>query len=348
MNFIINITFTSTTPLIGLLASNASKTTIENCSITSSSITTTYNNIFICGMLCGSYNKGTINKCYVSGNINNTNNLSSTSISYIGGFIGQSNTHTITNSYSNVNFITTSINFDSIGGLIGYGDSCNITACYSSGTMTYTNNSNTGKNLTYGGLIGRILSNLSTSSITNSYYNSSGITNTINRTLNSLYIGGLIGETQGPNTLTITNCYSATAITPSAVNTNNKLGGTIGFIVSGTNTASNTFYDNTLYTGTAIGDGLLSSGSITGTSTTNMKTLSTFTTAGWDFSIWKIVNGSTYPQLYETSNLITTPTNKFAISFQLGSNSSSSLIKSKNDLATANSLKAISFLFFLK
>lgn len=118
-------------------------------------------------------------------------------------------------------------------------------------------------------------------------------------------VGSLTGENY--NGATIQNCYATGNVTGSdavgafsgtnyqATVTNSYSTGTSsgnGFIggVGGTWTCTNSFWDT-------VSSGKTSGGGGTGKSTAQMKTQSTFTDAGWDFTtIWEMV-GTNYPRL---------------------------------------------------
>jgi hypothetical protein len=94
-------------------------------------------------------------------------------------------------------------------------------------------------------------------------------------------VGGLVGYNYNSN---ISNCYSIGAVSGSE-----NVGGLVGESYSGT--ANNSFWDvNTSCQTTSDGG--------TGETTAQMKTRSTFTSAGWDFvDTWNIGQNQTYPFL---------------------------------------------------
>jgi Secretion system C-terminal sorting domain/The GLUG motif len=148
-----------------------------------------------------------------------------------------------------------------VGGLIGAQDANSATSsCYSSGSTTGS-----------GGAIGGLMGVSSrTSTIKNSYS-----TDTVTGTNSAFNIGGLIG---GENSCTDTNCYSTGPVT--GTNSSSNVGGLIGMQISCT--VTNCFWD------TMSSDQGTSASGI-GKSTADMKTQSTFTNAGWNFTtVWSI------------------------------------------------------------
>ena len=158
---------------------------------------------------------------------------------------------------------------DAVGGLVGFNDGYGIiTTCYAVAAV-YGNNS-------VGGLMGG-----GTGTIINCYSTGAVAGND--------YVGGLAGGSA--TGITITNCYAT-----GAVSGNNYVGGMVGYDDNGTTKAS--FWDvNTSGQATSAGG--------EGKTTAEMKTLSTFTSAGWDFvgetangteDIWTICEGVNYPK----------------------------------------------------
>ena len=133
---------------------------------------------------------------------------------------------------------------DGVGGLVGYSYPASISNCYTTGTINGSH---------AGGLIG---------------YNNGTISNcySLASVSGSYYIGGFAAY----NTGTLTNCYSA-----GSVNGSSYAKGLVSLDYSGT-------YDNAFWDTETSGKSSSSGG--TGITTVNMKTESTFTTAGWDFS----------------------------------------------------------------
>jgi hypothetical protein len=185
----------------------------------------------------------------------------------VGGLVGlNSNNSSISNSYSTGNIT----GIDNVGGLVGYNfvDSI-VSNCFSTGNVIGSN--------CVGGLVGY---NYDDSSVSNSYStgNVSG----------STYVGGLTGCSYLSS---ITNSYSSGSVSGSS-----SFGGLVGY---NNMTVSNCFWDAETdgIAGTNSGDNNFGA---TGKTTLEMKTQSTFTDAGWDFtSIWNIneTNNNGYPFL---------------------------------------------------
>ncbi len=196
----------------------------------------------------------------------------------VGGLVGES-MGTIENCFTTGVVIGTG---NGIGGLVGSA-SGSVSNCYATGDVSGNNR--------VGGLVG------SSDLLSNCY--ATGDVSGNNE------IGGLAGD----NWDDISDCYAT-----GSVSGDNVVGGLVGFSwddisdcyatgkVSGTNniggfvgvkgaSVSNCFWD-TETSGVAISDGG------TGKTTAEMKTESTFTSAGWDLSsVWGILNGSSYPFL---------------------------------------------------
>ena len=172
----------------------------------------------------------------------------------------------INNSAVVKNIGVSNVNFnghDNVGGLIGY-NSGTITKCYLTGSINGVNQT--------GGLVGENLSGTVTDCYSTASVNSTG-----------LNVGGLVGSN---DIGTVTNSYST-----GPVSGNNPVGGLVGS--DGGGTVNNSFWDTET-------SGLSSSGGGTGKTTLEMKTESTFTNAGWDFTgIWSINSGTNdgYPYL---------------------------------------------------
>jgi hypothetical protein len=174
-----------------------------------------------------------------------------------------------------------------VGGLVGRNDS-SITSCYSTGLVT-------GSEIV-GGLVGfnegSITSCYSTGSISGTSYDIGGLIGWNFGTITTCYstgsvtgsegVGGLAGSNYGAGT--ITTCYSTGSVTGAIY-----VGGLVGYNNSGTLT--NCFWDKETSSQTTSAGG-------TGKTTSEMKTRSTFTSAGWDLvNVWAIGQHQTYPYL---------------------------------------------------
>jgi len=179
----------------------------------------------------------------------------------IGGLLGDNDTGMITDCHSSAAVWGTGWN---VGGLVGYSDGT-IEKCYSTGSV----DANSGA----GGLAGHncedgiIHDCYSTGSVSGGYY-----------------VGGLVGFNHEGET---TNCYSTGSVT----GTGSYVGGLVGY-----REAEGGFVEDSFWDIETSGQSTSSGG--TGKRTAEMKTMSTFTTAGWDFvEIWGIGENQTYPFL---------------------------------------------------
>ncbi|MFA6469868.1 MAG: GLUG motif-containing protein [Bacteroidota bacterium] len=220
--------------------------------------------------------------------------ISRSGTDYIGlfGFISDATVKNIT--LTGINYSGNSL----VGGVVGFSTGFGLAViqkCSATGTITSTASQS-------GGLIGKTQAgttvsesfcNVTVSSTNGNYLGgfighndqSSTITNCYSRgnvsSTNGNQVGGFAGVNQSA---TITNCYS----TGSASGGGSFVGGLVGAVAS--STVNNSFWDTE-----ASGNGTSYAG--TGKTTALMKTQSTFTDAGWDFTnIWEIV-GSNYPRL---------------------------------------------------
>lgn len=213
---------------------------------------------------------------YVVGNITNCHSEGSV-ISYenvVGGLIGEHSSGLVQNSYSHSNVSDEELSHG--GGLIGY---ININAtvqnCFSTGNV----------NVEYGG--GLAATNKGV--ISNCY--------TLSDIYSVTHSAGLVSYNHG----TINNSYSSGTL-------NSNQGIIAGLIKTNYGTISNSFWDTEI---SQTANGIIDNGqgitiNVYGKSSDEMKTLSTFTDAGWDFnSIWQIspfLNES-YPSFIWQNNL---------------------------------------------
>ncbi|MFH1251347.1 MAG: GLUG motif-containing protein [bacterium] len=140
-----------------------------------------------------------------------------------------------------------------IGGLVGHNYSSTISNSYATGSVI--------GNSQVGGLLGV---NATSSTVSNSYATGS--------VAGTERLGGLIGQ----NSVTVSNCYST-----GTVGAGSFTGGLVGL---NDGPVSNSFWDTQT-------SGRSTSAGGTGKTTAEMKTLSTFTDAGWDF-MNETANGS--------------------------------------------------------
>jgi len=148
----------------------------------------------------------------------------------------------------------------SVGGLVGYNDLSNINTCYTTGSII--------GNTSVGGLVG-----YNSNSTENNCYSACTVSGT-DKT------GGLVGYN---NSSTVEYCYSSGVVSGTT-----NVGGLVGYTASSSVTHS--FWDTET-------SGQSSSAGGTSKSTAEMKTQSTFTDAGWDFTnIWNL--NSNFNQRY--------------------------------------------------
>ena len=207
------------------------------------------------GSLIGFLNHGIITNCYardvvVSGGAN------------IGGLIGL-NTGRITKCWS-----TGSVSGDgNVGGLTGLTDDGTLKTSYS--------RANVSGNRNVGGLVGKTADE--TSEVTNCY-----ATGSVEGSINSVNVGGLVGQVEQGNTY---KCYSTGSVSGSQY-----VGGLVGRTrVLGRVTRS--FWDTET-------SGQTTSAGGTGKTTEQMQKMNTFLSTGWDFwNIWTICEEMNSPVL---------------------------------------------------
>jgi hypothetical protein len=211
---------------------------------------------------------------------------------YVGDLVGYNGGGNISNCYSTGSVSGSSGSYY-IGGLAGSSHG-SISNCYSTGSVSGSSS--------VGGLMG-----VSADSISNCYS-----TGTVS---GSLEVGGLVGYNMFGS---ISNCYSTGAVSGASV------GGLVGWNAYGsiigcysTGAVSGTTHVGGLvgdaYNGSVVGSfwdtqtsGKTTSAGGIGKTTAEMKTLSTFISAGWDFlDTWDIGENQTYPFLrkYPTGDL---------------------------------------------
>lgn len=240
------------------------------------------------GGLVGEQDYGAITFCYTTGSVTST---TASSYAYAGGLVGYQYSGAITSSYSTVTVVSTAYSSAINGGLVGWQFSGSITSSCSTGNIAATSTLATAY---AGGLVGT--QNYGAGPIT-SCYSTGNVVSTSNGP--SIYgsgvdvfAGGLGAACDG----SVVNCYSTGQVSATGNHFVYK-GGLLGYSI-GTVTAC--FWDiNT--------SGLITSAGGTGKTTVEMKMLSTFTSAGWDFTnetangtsdIWRMcTDGITYPRL---------------------------------------------------
>ncbi len=186
----------------------------------------------------------------------------------LAGKIGENDSTVVENCYSTGTVISNSIQ---AGGLIGYMTNGSLTRSYSTCTVQAP--------YYVGGLIGTMLAGI----VQNCFAQGS-----VNAT-SGFYSGGFVGYTASfPTAPTITKCYSMGYVYGSDVTIN-------GFVGNGV-AGSNCFWD-VQTSGKSSGGG-----SATGQTTAAMKTVSTYTGFGWDFTSMWVQFGAFYPVLQGLSN----------------------------------------------
>jgi hypothetical protein len=280
-----NLTYTTTasTGYVGLFGST-SNAAIRNLGIEDVNIHTGGGRT---GGLVGEQDNGTITSCYTTGSVTST----PSSYAYAGGLVGYQNYGTIASCHSTVTVVSTTKSSAINGGLVGWQFNGSIAASYSTGNVVATSNSATAY---AGGLVGS--QSYGAGPIT-SCYSTGNVVSTANGPSYAgssvdVFAGGLVAACSG----SVVNCYSTGQVSATGNHFVYK-GGLLGYNI-GTVTAS--VWDvNT--------SGLAASAGGTGKTTAEMKTLSTFTSAGWDFlgesangtkDYWRMcVDGLNYPKL---------------------------------------------------
>ena len=107
------------------------------------------------------------------------------------------------------------------------------------------------------------------------------------------WYGGIIGIVYSAGNVEINNSLSASTLpTGPFIPYSGQTGGLVGAISGGSATSNNSYYDNTILSGTVDPSGA------TGLSTAAMQSTSTFTGWGWSTDLWNPpVNGTSYPTL---------------------------------------------------
>jgi hypothetical protein len=285
-----NLTYTTVNPVsyVGLFG-YTNNAAIKNLGLEDVNIYTGGGRI---GGLVGEQDYGAIISCYTTGSV--TSNTSSNA--YIGGLVGYQNSGSITYSYSAGSVVSTADSSAISGGLVGRQSAGSITSSCSTGNIAATSNSATAY---AGGLVGT--QDYGAGPIA-SCYSTGNVVSTSNGP--SIYgvgvdvfAGGLVAAYSG----SIKSCYS----TGQASATGNHFvykGGLLGYKSTG-GIVTACFWDiNTSGLNTSAGGS-----SVQGKTTVEMKTLSTFTSAGWDFTnetandtndYWRMcTDGVDYPRL---------------------------------------------------
>lgn len=255
-----NLTYSTTTSVgwTGLFGFTNSAT-LKNVGLENVNLYTRGPNV---GGLVGVGQTSTITNCYSTGTV--TSSFEATS-SVAGGLVANQSGGTITNCYSAVSVTACDTYFTTAGGLVGTQSSGTITNCTSTGVAT-----SSASGVSYaGGLVG----NQPGGTITNCC--STGSIASYSAANGNAYAGGLVAS-QNPGA-SISTCYSTGHVT--ATGGTIYKGGLLGYM-SATATVAACFWDNQTsgITTSAGGSG------VQGKTTAEMRTLSTFTDVGWDFT----------------------------------------------------------------
>jgi hypothetical protein len=255
-----NLTYSTTTSVgwVGLFGFTKSAT-LKNVGLENVSLYTRGSNV---GGLVGIGQTSTITNCYSTGAV--TSSFEATT-SVAGGLVGGQYGGTIMNCTSAVSVAASDTYFTTAGGLVGTQSSGTITNCTSTGVAT-----SSASGVSYaGGLVGNQVGG----TITNCCSTGSVASYTLGN--GDAYAGGLVAN-QNPGA-SISMCYSTGPVMVNGATM--YKGGLLGYM-SATATVAACFWDNQTsgITTSAGGSGAQ------GKTTALMKTLSTFTDAGWDFT----------------------------------------------------------------
>ncbi len=229
---------------------------------------TTHENVGLIGVLTG-----TVEAVGVNATVNTTNAQFSVGV---GALVGREKSGSISDSYATGKVSGTA---NGNGGLVGLQNGGSISDSYAAASVSGENYSGNG------GLVGQ--QGAGGTTITDSY-----ATGAVSGG-NSSYNGGLVGLQNGGS---ISDSYAAGLVTGETGSVNN--GGLVGAWFS-QSAITDSFFDSQT-TGQTQGVGSSSATGATGEATSAMKTESTFTNAGWDFTnTWGMQSGvnSGYPYL---------------------------------------------------
>ena len=265
--------------VIGGLVGENSNSNINNCYAVAN--VTGYR--FGVGGLVGR-NSGSIINSYCSGTVSKKTKTPSSNYdlsswtNYTGGFVGENNSGAVSRCHasSTVNSIDT---LGYVGGFAGLNFSATIDTCYTNSNLTLS-----GMISYVGGFIGY---NNNSAEIGNCY-----ATGTVSVEAKDSYAGSFAGVIDSTLSV-ISNCYAV-----GQINSTDAYAG--GFVGLNGDSVKNCFWDTQT---TGLTNGYASNIKFfdaTGKTTLEMKTQSTFTNAGWDFSnVWAIssTENDGYPYL---------------------------------------------------
>ncbi len=303
----------------GLFGAVGDRGIIQNLGLESGAVT---GNSFVAG-LAGHLGRGSMSNCYAT--------CAVTGSSYVGGLVGNCDDGTLFGCHATgaVTLTSEELGANAAGGLVGVFVAFNssaITECYATGVVAAASGSAGGLvGWSQGSVISRCFATGTVSSAGEAA-NAGGLVGSNGSTVSECYAtgnvtvtsewanvaGGLVGYNAGPvsqcfamgdvvllgvdsgynpvgglvglNRAPLSECYSTGRVTGYA-----DAGGLIGFTEDGTDSIS--FWD-TEASRRPVSDGG------TGLTTAQMHTLSTFTSAGWDFdTVWYMLSGGSYPYL---------------------------------------------------
>ena len=309
---------------IGLFGYKSTGSTVSNLNLSGINIS---GKSYVGGIIGYQYSSN-IYDCTVSGTVSGV-------IETIGGIAG-------CNYYGGVSGCSSSANITggkNTGGIAGLNYSSSITNCKASGTVSGTD--------TVGGLLGynrgSVLNCSASGNVTGTVYVAGLVGNIYDgwdiknsfatgNVSGNAYLGGFAGSIQ--YSALISDCYSTGNVIRNTGSADTVIAGFVGMnynakVLRCYSTGS-VVYEGAInpvnrgfagYVSTGAGYQMTANfwdietsgqtstlGAATGKTTTEMKTLATFTNAGWDFAtpVWKIVSGVIYPYLaWQPSSLIT-------------------------------------------
>ena len=259
---VINTTVTSTAQRVGGVFGQIDNkgSTVSGCTAENVTLSAPLNVGGVVGVCTND-----ISNCFASGTITSPNTTSNTDIA-LGGIVGYMEKCTVSNCGSSVNIPQTTNGRD-IGGAVGKLLTGTLKQCYATGNVS-------GVQRNVGGLIGLFTTDSGSATVTDCYC-------TGNVTANS-YMGGLIGYTE-KGTIDISNCYAAGDATATAFDA----GGLIGYQASANATVSHCAAWSKTVKATNVGSENWSSGAVVGvcfptsTMTDNYRNPAMALTANW-------------------------------------------------------------------
>jgi hypothetical protein len=211
-------------------------------------------------------------------------NVNMTGNNHVGGLAACNSSGSITNCYETGSVVTGN---DYVGALVGLNGGT-LTTCYATGSVSGTGNSvgglagaNRGGTLSHCYASGSVTGDIHTGGLVGWNDGMLAVCYAAGSVVGDFRVGGLVGMNEVNGTLT--GCYASGSVAG-----NNYFGGLAGYNMGATTSC---FWD--IQT-----SGQPTSAGGTGNTTAQMKTLSTFTSAGWDFvDVWVIGQNQTYPYL---------------------------------------------------